>query len=88
MTLTATDVVIQTGCNQGVGTFTNVDGRLVLAGMAFTARACPEEIVAAQDRGFRSLAGAPASMSAGGKELTLDPGGGGPVMVFARLSGG
>ena len=87
MTVSATDVVIQTGCNQGAGTYTYDNPKLTLAGVAFTARACPDPAVAAQDAAFQAIAMGPVSMHAGDKEMTIDPGNGGAVLVFDRTSG-
>jgi len=87
ITLSATDAVIQTGCNQGAGTYTYADATLILAGVAFTARACTDPAVAAQDAAFQAIANGPASMHAGDKEMTIDPGNGGAVLVFDRTSG-
>jgi heat shock protein HslJ len=87
MTLSATDVVIQTGCNEGAGTYTYDNPKLTLAGVAFTARACTDPAVAAQDAAFQAIAKGPVSMHAGDKEMTIDPGSGGVVLVFDRTSG-
>jgi heat shock protein HslJ len=86
MTFSATDVVIQTGCNQGAGTYTYDNPKLTLAGVAFTARACADA-AGEQDAAFLAIANGPVSMHAGDKEMTIDPGNGGAVLVFDRTSG-
>jgi len=87
VTLSATDVVIQTGCNQGAGGYTYKDSTLTLSGVAFTARACTDAAMAEQDAAIQAIAKAPSSMHAGDKEMTIDPGNGGAVLVFDRTSG-
>ena len=87
MTLSATDVVIQTGCNQGAGGYTYKDSTLTFTGVAFTARACTDPAIVVQDAAIQAIAKAPSSMHAGDKEMTIDPGNGGAVLVFDRTSG-
>ena len=87
MSFSSSDVVMQTGCNQGAGTYTYAGSTLTMSGVAFTARACPDPAVAAQDAAFRAIATAPVSMHAGDREMTIDPGNGGTVLVFDRTSG-
>ncbi len=84
---TNSDVVVQTGCNQGAASYTYEGDRLTLAGAAFTAQACPYEALDSQDKAFRALAAAPSTMTINDAELTIDPGGGGPVLVFSRTGG-
>ena len=81
---TSKDAVIETGCNQGAGSYTYESGRLTLAGMAFTAQACPEPALDLQDKAFRALAAGPSTMAINDTELTIDPGAGQPVLVFDR----
>jgi heat shock protein HslJ len=87
MSFSATDVVIQTGCNQGAGGYTYKDSTLTLTGVAFTARACTDSAMAEQDAALQAIAKGPTSMHAGDKEMTIDPGNGGAVLVFDRTSG-
>ena len=87
MTLSATDVVIQTGCNEGAGGYTYNDPTLTLTGVAFTVRACTDPAIAEQDAALQAIAKGPTKMHAGDKELTIDPGNGGAVLVFDRTSG-
>jgi heat shock protein HslJ len=83
---TATDVVIETGCNTGAGGYEVSGGRLTLKGVAFTATACTDVLVR-QDSAFIALGKGTPTLSVSGDTLTIDPGGGGAVLVFDRTSG-
>jgi heat shock protein HslJ len=83
---TATDVVLETGCNQGAGQYEMANGKLTLKDVAFTAVGCLGA-VATQDAAFVALAGGTPSLSVSGDTLTIDAGGGRPVLVFDRTSG-
>ena len=87
MSFSASDVVIQTGCNQGAGGYTYKDSTLTLTGVAFTARGCTDPAMVEQDAALQAIAKGPTSMHAGDKEMTIDPGNGGAVLVFDRTSG-
>ena len=87
VTFSSTDIVIQTGCNEGAGAYAYTNSTLTLKGVLFTARACPDPATAEQDAAFQALAKSPVSMHAGDKEMTIDPGSGGAVLVFSRTSG-
>jgi heat shock protein HslJ len=88
LSFSQTDAVFQTGCNQGAGGYTYQSPVLTFSDVAFTLRACPDPATAAQDKAIRAVAsGQPVRMSAGDKEMTIDPGGGGAVLVFDRTSG-
>ncbi len=54
--LTASDVVFETGCNQGAGQYEMANGRLTLKDVAFTAVGCPGA-VGMQDAAFVALSG-------------------------------
>jgi heat shock protein HslJ len=84
----ATDVVIETGCNEGAGAYTYQDPTLTLTAVAFTARACADAALAAQDAAIVAIAHGPTTMRVAGNELTIDPGSGGAVLVFDRTGGG
>ncbi len=84
--LTASDVVFETGCNQGAGQYEMANGRLMLKDVAFTAVGCPGA-VGTQDAAFVALSGGTPTLSVSGDTLTIDAGGGQPVFVFARTSG-
>lgn len=83
---TNTDVVIETGCNEGAGRY-HLDGsHLTIADVAFTAVLCSGP-VGAQDAAFLALGSGDATMSVSGDRLTIDPGGGRPVLELRRTSG-
>ncbi len=83
---TASDVVFETGCNQGAGQYEMANGRLTLRDVAFTAVGCPGA-VGTQDAAFVALSRGTPSLSVSGDTLTIDAGGGQPVLVFDRTSG-
>jgi heat shock protein HslJ len=83
---TSTDAVIETGCNTGAGGYEVSGGRLTLKGVAFTATACTGVLVR-QDAAFIALAKGTSALSVSGDTLTIDAGGGQPVLVFDRTSG-
>ena len=87
LSLSSTDVVIETGCNEGAGGYTYQDPMLTLSGMAFTASACASAVLTAQDAAVVAIARGPVVMHVSGDELTIDPGSGGAVLVFDRTSG-
>jgi heat shock protein HslJ len=87
LSFSSSDLVVDTGCNKGAGQYEYQGDQLTVRDMAFTARACPDPAFEAQDAAVRSIAAGPSRMSAGGKELTIDPGGGAPVLVYDRTSG-
>ncbi|HEY4752547.1 MAG TPA: META domain-containing protein, partial [Candidatus Limnocylindrales bacterium] len=88
LSFSQTDAVFQTGCNQGAGGYAYQSPVLTFSNVAFTERACQDPAVAAQDAAIRAVAaGQPVRMSAGDHEMTIDPGGGGAVLVFDRTSG-
>lgn len=87
VSFSATDVVIETGCNEGAGAYTYQDPTLTLSAMAFSARACTSAALAAQDAAVVAIARGPATMHVAGDELTIDPGSGGAVLVFDRTGG-
>ena len=86
MVLTATDVILETGCNTGAGAYVVSDGKLTLKDVAFTAVGC-EGAIGRQDAAFIALGNGTASLSVSGATLTIDAGGGQPVLVFDRTSG-
>ena len=85
--LTATDVVIQTGCNTGAGAY-------VVSGGSSRSRTSRSPRWAARGalgppgprRSSRWVPG-PRRCRSRGHALTIDPGAGGPVLVFDRTSG-
>jgi heat shock protein HslJ len=86
MVFTATDVVIQTGCNTGAGAYEVSGGHLTLKDVAFTPLTC-EGPLAVQDAAFSALTSGSPSLSVSGDTLTIDAGAGAPVLVFDRTSG-
>jgi heat shock protein HslJ len=88
LSFSQTDAVFQTGCNEGAGGYTYQSPVLTFSNVAFTLRACSNPAVTAQDAAIRAVAaGQPVRMSANDSEMTIDPGGGGAVLVFDRTSG-
>jgi heat shock protein HslJ len=83
---TNTDVVIETGCNEGAGRYRLDGSRLTLDGVAFTAALCTGAL-GTQDAAFLALASGSPSLGLDGDRMTIDAGGGTPVLLLARTSG-
>jgi heat shock protein HslJ len=84
--LTASSVVLATGCNTGAGTYALAGDQLSLDGVAFTARACPGAL-AAQDAAFRELASGTSTMKVSDPTMTIVPADGAPVLTFRKAGG-
>ncbi len=87
LSFSSSDLVVDTGCNTGAGLYQYQGDQLTVKDMAFTARACSDPAFEAQDKAVRAIAAGPTTMTTADKELTIDPGGGAPVLVYDRTSG-
>jgi heat shock protein HslJ len=83
---TATDVVLETGCNTGAGGYVVDGGKLRLRDVAFTLVLCTDAL-GRQDIALSGLTSGAPSLSVSGDTLTIDPGPGRDVLVFDRTSG-